>query len=65
MGESFNAYVAGYRLKKAKLLLANTDMKIAEIAEATGCLDPNYFATIFRQSEGMSPTEYRKSKNGQ
>ncbi|MBD2866973.1 response regulator transcription factor [Paenibacillus arenilitoris] len=62
-GESFNAYVAGYRLKKAKLLLANTDMKIAEIAEAIGYMDSNYFATAFRQGEGMTPTEFRKSKN--
>ncbi|RAU97311.1 response regulator [Paenibacillus sp. YN15] len=59
-GESFNAYVTRCRLQKAKLLLANTDMKIIEVAEAVGYGDSNYFTTAFRQSTGLSPTEYRK-----
>ncbi|MFK7694323.1 response regulator [Paenibacillus sp. HJGM_3] len=62
-GESFNAYVAKYRLQKAKMLLANTEMKIAEIAEAVGYTDSNYFATAFKQGAGLSPTEFRKRRS--
>ncbi|MDF2923002.1 MAG: response regulator [Paenibacillaceae bacterium] len=59
-GESFSGYVSRFRLDKAKFLLKNTDMKIAEIAQAVGYPDSNYFATAFRQTIGLPPTEYRK-----
>jgi two-component system response regulator YesN len=63
IGENFNAYVAQYRIQKAKMLLANTDMKISEVAEAVGYADSNYFATAFKQADGLSPTEFRKRKS--
>ncbi|MEK8126664.1 response regulator [Paenibacillus filicis] len=59
-GESFSGYLAKLRADKAKMLLANTDMKITEIAQAVGYADSNYFATAFKQSVGRSPSEYRK-----
>lgn len=62
-GEGFNAYVAKYRIQKAKMLLANTDMKIAEVAEAVGYADSNYFATAFKQVAGLTPTEFRKRQS--
>lgn len=61
-GESFSGYVTRLRLDKAKFLLKNTDMKIAEIAQAVGYPDSNYFATAFRQTIGLPPTEYRKQE---
>lgn len=64
-GESFNAYVSRYRIQKAKMLLANTDMKISEIAEAVGYADSNYFTTAFKQVAGLSPTEFRKKPSSQ
>ncbi|MDF2921657.1 MAG: response regulator [Paenibacillaceae bacterium] len=59
-GESFSGYVARLRMNKAKFLLRNTDLKVTEIAQGVGYLDSNYFATVFRQTVGLSPTEYRK-----
>lgn len=59
-GESFSGYVARLRMNKAKFLLKNTDLKVTEIAQGVGYLDSNYFATVFRQTVGLSPTEYRK-----
>lgn len=61
-GESFSVYVARFRLDKAKFLLKNTDMKVAEIAQAVGYPDSNYFATAFRQTVGLPPSEYRKQE---
>ncbi len=60
-GESFTAYMTTLRMDKAKRFLKNTDMKIAEIAQAVGYPDSNYFATAFKQTMGVSPTEFRKS----
>jgi two-component system response regulator YesN len=59
-GESFSGYLTKLRTDKAKMLLTNTDMKIAEIAEAVGYADSNYFATAFKQSTAHTPSEYRK-----
>ncbi|RXZ78637.1 DNA-binding response regulator [Paenibacillaceae bacterium] len=59
-GESFSSYLSRLRMDKAKLLLKNTDMKVAEIAEAVGYPDSNYFATAFKGTAGCSPSDYRK-----
>lgn len=61
-GESFSAYVTSLRMDKARLFLKNTDMKVAEIAQSVGYPDSNYFATAFKQTVGLSPTEYRKQE---
>ncbi|MCU6791800.1 response regulator [Paenibacillus sp. WQ 127069] len=59
-GESFTNYLTKVRVDKAKMLLRNTGMKIAEIAEAVGYADPNYFAAVFKQTTKQSPSEFRK-----
>ena len=48
------------RIDRAKELLEFTDKPIAEIAEASGFQDQNYFARTFRQFTGMSPTQFRR-----
>ncbi len=48
------------KIEHACLLLRSTDLPITEIAAACGISDYNYFSKIFRQSEGVSPREYRK-----
>lgn len=53
-------YINLYRVTKAKGLLATTGMNIADIAQAVGYENDNYFARVFRKLEGMSPSDYRK-----
>ena len=48
------------RVERAKELLAFTDKSIAEIAEASGFSDQNYFARIFKRFTDISPTQYRR-----
>lgn len=48
------------RIDRAKELLDFTDQSIADIAEASGFSDQNYFARTFRRFVGISPTEYRR-----
>ena len=56
-------YLIGYRLKKAALLIKNTEKKINTISYETGLHNVDYFCRVFKKSYKMTPTEYRKSKN--
>lgn len=57
------AYLINYRLKQAGMLLATTEKKIAAIAEETGFESSTYFCRQFKNLYGMTPNEYRKSRN--
>lgn len=58
-GRSIHGYINHLRVEKAKVLLANTDLTVTEIAYALGFSDSNYFTRIFRQYCQMSPRAYR------
>lgn len=62
-GKGFTEYVNLLRIKKAKELLRDTDIPIWKIAEQVGYLNSNYFYTIFKRNEGMTPAAFRQ-KNG-
>jgi len=47
------------RIKRACLLLKNDDSIVSEVAYKCGFSDPKYFSRCFRQSVGMSPSEYK------
>ena len=61
-GSSVYAYQKEYRLQMAQKLLTETDSTIAEIAHQIGYENPNKFSSAFRQSFGMTPTQYRKMR---
>ena len=48
-----------YRIWKAKELLVNTNRKIADISDAVGFANQNYFAKTFKKLAGCSPSVYR------
>ncbi|MCH5346905.1 MAG: helix-turn-helix domain-containing protein [Muribaculaceae bacterium] len=52
-------FVTCVRLRKACRLLSTTATPIADIAHAVGYADSRYFARTFKQSLGVSPTDYR------
>ena len=54
-----------FRLEKAKELLTETNMTITDISHECGYSSYNYFVRQFRHSEGVSPTEYRNSKESE
>lgn len=60
-GENFINYVTSLRLEKAKKLLEDSSLIIKEITASVGYSDQNYFAKLFRQKYGLSPSEYRES----
>lgn len=53
-------YVQEVRMKRAKDLLENPDIKIQSISERLGYADNNYFSKAFKNYYGMSPTKWRK-----
>ena len=63
--DNFNMGISDYirleRIKKAKKLIVNTNDSISQIASAVGIKDTNYFIRIFKQAEGVTPLQYRKS----
>jgi len=61
MHQSPKEYIISLRMQFACQLLANTEESIADIARSAGYEDQRYFARLFRQRFGISPSEYRDS----
>ena len=58
-GTNPQEYVAGLRLKKAKQLLAETDLSIQKISENCGFSNAYYFSNFFRKHCQLSPSQFR------
>jgi len=59
-GITISDYRNALRLRRAKDELIHTTKSITEIAMDVGYQSASYFGDIFRDSENMSPTAYRK-----
>ena len=63
MGTQPLKYLTELRLEKAKYLLVDTKVPIAEIARRIGIVNRQHFSKVFHSHVGMSPLEYRRSYN--
>lgn len=54
------AYVISLRMNRAKLLLAETDRSITDIATECGYTDFTYFSKQFKKHTNLSPSKFRK-----
>ena len=63
MGISYSDYLLNLRLANAEQLLIKSDSKIIEIALASGFNSISYFNREFLKKNGVSPGEFRKSRN--
>ena len=61
LGCTFGEYVKQQRILRARTLLASTGQSIEEIAAACGFASPTYFATVFKNAVGMTPSAFRQS----
>lgn len=52
-------HVFARRMDRVERLLTASEMKIGDIARATGFADANYLAKAFRRHRGLSPMEFR------
>lgn len=53
-------YIQGERIKLAQKLLLGSTYSVSEITERCGYLSESTFCRVFKQKNGVTPTEYRK-----
>ena len=62
MGQTFIEYLTTLRMNKAKELLRCTGMRSSEIAGEIGYKDAHSFSYLFKKTQGMTPSDYRKAR---
>jgi LacI family transcriptional regulator len=60
LGRSIHDVIVDTRLKRAKELLAETDLPLAEVAERSGITPQPYLNVVFKAHMGETPLCYRK-----
>lgn len=65
MGMSLTNFINTLRVSHACELLNQSTLSIEEVANSVGFDDPKYFSRVFSRVKGLSPREYRKSKDGE
>lgn len=60
VGMSPYAFLIKTRMEKAKVLLEETKLSVAEVGASVGIDDASYFSRLFRRYVGTSPTEVRR-----
>ena len=60
IGVGFLAYLTNIRMEQAKKLLLSTPLSIAEVSEQSGYGDYRVFTKVFKKSEGITPSQYRR-----
>jgi AraC-like DNA-binding protein len=58
-------YLNRYRVKQAKVLLAQGEKSITEVALESGFSSSAYFSRVFRSETGLTPYDYRQGKREQ
>lgn len=61
-GETFSTYVTTMRMQKSEELLKTTQFKVYEVAELVGYRNVEHFNRVFKKMHGVTPAQYRKSK---
>jgi AraC-like DNA-binding protein len=57
---TFEDYVCGLRVERAKQLLTSTDLDASRVSELCGFGTPQYFSRVFRSETGSTPRAYRQ-----
>lgn len=61
-GYSVGQWIIRHRLKRAKELLANTDMKVEQIGLKLGWQDVTHFIRQFKKANSVTPAAWRKQQ---
>lgn len=59
-GRTVGEWINERRMSRARALLGDTDLSVAEVAARVGMADPGYFSRQFRRTHGRSPREWRR-----
>jgi AraC family transcriptional regulator, transcriptional activator of the genes for pyochelin and ferripyochelin receptors len=60
-GTTVFGYLRDYRLEQARLLLAEEQLNVQQVARAIGYTHSGYFAKAFKQKFGVSPKAYQSN----
>lgn len=60
IGVNFLSYLTNIRMEQAKKLLLTTSLSVAEVSERAGYGDYRVFTKVFKKSEGITPSQYRR-----
>lgn len=63
-GKSITDHIAELRIQRAKQLLSDPQLKIAEIGTRLGYHSPPYFTRFFKKATQLTPQEYRDAIKG-
>lgn len=58
-GMKITTFINNLRVQKSKSLLENTDYSLLHISQLCGFKSQNYFSTVFKKLEGITPLNYR------
>ncbi len=58
-GVTFTTYLMNKRVENAKSLMSETSMKLYDVASAVGYTNVQYFSTVFKEVEGITPSQFR------
>ena len=56
-------YLMDLRIDMAKIILANTELPVSEVAGRVGYSDSNYFTKIFKKMTGSTPSSFRNANS--
>jgi ligand-binding sensor protein/AraC-like DNA-binding protein len=59
-GYTFVSYVTAWRISRAQLMLASTQMPVQKVAAELDFNQVNYFSRVFRAHTGVTPSEFRR-----
>lgn len=62
-GKNFTDLLLDCRIRHAKELLKNSELRVHQIANAVGYGDVSYFIQIFKKKAGVTPSDYRAMHN--
>ena len=61
-GENISSYINKVRVDRARLLLADQDLSLVDVAALTGFEDQSYFTKVFKAVTGQTPKKYKESR---
>lgn len=64
IGVGFLAYLTNIRIEKAKKLLLSTALSVTEISSHAGYGDYRVFTKVFKKTEGITPSQFRREFPG-
>jgi LacI family transcriptional regulator len=64
LGRSPQVEIRSVQVKRAQQLLAETDLRLPQIAALAGFAHPEYLSVVFKRHTGQTPGAYRRRAQG-